>query len=108
MYVLWCSQEICVFNFGTHVQCVMGTFLAPLQYGGMLGTTNQPIIMMTLYQIKTQFFILGCLVLKKVKFSTRLEHEYINNFKTLQNAFKKVGVDKVGGWMVLGVMISGL
>ena len=37
----------------------------------------------------------GCLVLKKVKFATRLEHEYINNFKVLQNAFKKVGVDKV-------------
>lgn len=36
----------------------------------------------------------GCLVLKRVKFSTRLEHEYISNFKVLQNAFKKVGVDK--------------
>ena len=33
--------------------------------------------------------------MKKVKFSTRLEHEYISNFKVLQNAFKKVGVDKV-------------
>lgn len=39
--------------------------------------------------------ISGCLVLKKVKFATRLEHEYISNFKVLQNAFKKVGVDKV-------------
>jgi len=37
----------------------------------------------------------GCLMMKKVKFSTRLEHEYISNFKVLQNAFKKVGVDKV-------------
>lgn len=36
----------------------------------------------------------GCIILKKVKFTTRLEHEYIQNFKTLQNAFKKVGVDK--------------
>ncbi len=34
-------------------------------------------------------------MMKKVKFSTRLEHEYIANFKVLQNAFKKVGVDKV-------------
>lgn len=33
--------------------------------------------------------------MKKVKFATRLEHEYINNFKVLQNAFKKVGVEKV-------------
>ena len=37
----------------------------------------------------------GCISLKKVKFSTRLEHEYISNFKLLQNAFKKVGVEKV-------------
>ncbi len=33
--------------------------------------------------------------MKKIKFATRLEHEYIANFKVLQNAFKKVGVDKV-------------
>ena len=37
----------------------------------------------------------GSISLKKVKFATRLEHEYIQNFKTLQNSFKKVGVDKV-------------
>lgn len=36
----------------------------------------------------------GCISLKKVKFSTRLEHEYISNFKALQNSFKKVGVEK--------------
>ena len=34
-------------------------------------------------------------MLKKVKFNTNLEHEYINNFKALQYAFKKVNVDKV-------------
>lgn len=33
--------------------------------------------------------------LKKVKFRTNLEHEYIQNFKILQAAFKKVGCDKV-------------
>ena len=33
--------------------------------------------------------------LKKVKFNTKLEHEYINNFKVLQNSFKSVNVDKV-------------
>merc|ERR1719420_649704 len=37
----------------------------------------------------------GCIQLKKVKFNTKLEHEYINNFKVLQNAFKSVNVDKV-------------
>lgn len=33
--------------------------------------------------------------LKKVKFLTNLEHEYIQNFKILQAAFKKFSVDKV-------------
>lgn len=35
------------------------------------------------------------LPLKKVKFVTNLEHEYIHNYKLLQAAFKKVNVDKV-------------
>ena len=34
-------------------------------------------------------------MLKKVKFNTNLEHEYINNFKILQASFKKMNVDKV-------------
>lgn len=33
-------------------------------------------------------------ILKKVKFRTQLEHEYIQNFKLVQGAFKKVGCDK--------------
>ncbi|XP_066937752.1 microtubule-associated protein RP/EB family member 1 isoform X2 [Macrobrachium rosenbergii] len=37
----------------------------------------------------------GSIMLKKVKFNTNLEHEYINNFKCLQYAFKKVNVDKI-------------
>ncbi|KAG7283022.1 hypothetical protein CRUP_012915 [Coryphaenoides rupestris] len=37
----------------------------------------------------------GCLLLKKVKFSARLEHESIHNFKVLQAAFKKMNVDKI-------------
>ena len=36
----------------------------------------------------------GSIILKKVKFRTQLEHEYIQNFKLLQAAFKKVGCDK--------------
>lgn len=32
--------------------------------------------------------------LKKVKFAAKLEHEFIQNFKLLQVAFKKIGVDK--------------
>ncbi|XP_053565438.1 microtubule-associated protein RP/EB family member 3 isoform X2 [Bombina bombina] len=37
----------------------------------------------------------GCILLKKVKFQAKLEHEYIHNFKVLQAAFKKMGVDKI-------------
>merc|ERR1719414_2069340 len=37
----------------------------------------------------------GTLHLKKVKFNTKLEHEYINNFKVLQNSFKSCAVDKI-------------
>merc|ERR1719340_421287 len=37
----------------------------------------------------------GCVQLKKVKFMTKLEHEYIQNFKVLQASFKKMGVDKI-------------
>ncbi|XP_059172594.1 microtubule-associated protein RP/EB family member 1-like isoform X3 [Physella acuta] len=37
----------------------------------------------------------GSLSLKKVKFNTKLEHEYIQNFKVLQVNFKKLGVDKI-------------
>ncbi|XP_068185709.1 microtubule-associated protein RP/EB family member 1b [Antennarius striatus] len=35
------------------------------------------------------------LLLKKVKFGAKLEHEYIHNFKLLQGAFKKMMVDKI-------------
>lgn len=37
----------------------------------------------------------GCIQLKKVKFNTNLEHEYINNYKLLQASFKKMNVDKI-------------
>ena len=38
---------------------------------------------------------LDCMPLKRVKFNTNLEHEYIQNWKLLQTAFKKASVDKV-------------
>lgn len=37
----------------------------------------------------------GCILLRKVKFQARLEHEYINNFKVLQASFKRMNVDKI-------------
>lgn len=39
----------------------------------------------------------GSVPMKRVKFRTNLEHEYIQNFKILQGAFKKMNVDKVRG-----------
>uniref|UniRef100_H2TFC8 Microtubule-associated protein, RP/EB family, member 3b n=1 Tax=Takifugu rubripes TaxID=31033 RepID=H2TFC8_TAKRU len=37
----------------------------------------------------------GCIMMKKVKFNAKLEHEYIYNFKILQLSFKKMDVDKI-------------
>lgn len=37
----------------------------------------------------------GSVPMKRIKFRTNLEHEYIQNFKILQAAFKKMSVDKV-------------
>ena len=39
--------------------------------------------------------------LKRVKFNTNLEHEYIQNWKLLQTAFKKASVDKVLSYRLL-------
>lgn len=44
--------------------------------------------------------------MKKVKVQAKLEHEYIVNWKLLQNGFKKVGVDKVSGGMFTLKLIS--
>jgi hypothetical protein len=37
----------------------------------------------------------GSVVMKRIKFKTNLEHEYIQSFMILQAAFKKMGVDKI-------------
>lgn len=37
----------------------------------------------------------GCIMIKKVKFDAKQDYQYIDNFKLLQNSFKKKGVDKV-------------
>ena len=46
------------------------------------------------------YFFTGSVVLKKIKYNTNLEHEFIQNFKFLQSSFTKLGVDKVGGNVV--------
>lgn len=43
----------------------------------------------------------GSVPIKRIKFKTNLEHEYIQNFKILQAAFKKMGVDKVRKIIIL-------
>ena len=51
-----------------------------------------------LVEVAFQFILyiyIGSIPLKKVKFKTQLEHEYIQNFKVLQASFKKMNVDKV-------------
>ncbi|KAM4521611.1 microtubule-associated protein RP/EB family member 3-like isoform 1-T3 [Odontesthes bonariensis] len=37
----------------------------------------------------------GCILMKKIKFNAKLEHEYIHNFKVLQASFKRMNVDKI-------------
>lgn len=37
----------------------------------------------------------GCILLKKIKYNAKLEHEYIQNFKVLQASFKRMNVDKI-------------
>nr|CAB3263643.1 microtubule-associated protein RP/EB family member 1 [Phallusia mammillata] len=37
----------------------------------------------------------GKVPMNKIKWNSKLEHEFISNFKILQNVFKKTGVDKV-------------
>lgn len=46
----------------------------------------------------------GSVPMKRVKFRTNLEHEYIQNFKILQAAFKKMNVDKVSNWSWLMII----
>ena len=49
-----------------------------------------------LLDLRQSFYIISdCVPMKKVKFGAKLEHEYISNFKILQNSFKKCGVEKV-------------
>ena len=52
-----------------------------------------------LWWLNNDFIFVGSISLKKVKFATNLEHEFIQNFKILQNSFKKMNVDKV--WILL-------
>ena len=37
----------------------------------------------------------GTIQLRRAKMDARLEHEFINNFKLLQNTMKKVQIEKV-------------
>ena len=45
--------------------------------------------------IVIHFFLTLNVISSQVKFNTKQEHEYINNFKVLQASFKKMSVDKI-------------
>lgn len=46
----------------------------------------------------------GSVPMKRVKFRTNLEHEYIQNFKILQAAFKKMIVNKVSENFIIDLL----
>ena len=37
----------------------------------------------------------GTIPMKKVDFNVKFDYEYVNNWKLMQTAFKRVGIDKV-------------
>ena len=45
--------------------------------------------------VSMRILVLGSVPMKRVKCNAKLEHENIQNFKILQNAFRTVQVDKV-------------
>ena len=45
--------------------------------------------------ITIHIFLTFDVISSQVKFNTKQEHEYINNFKVLQASFKKMSVDKI-------------
>lgn len=65
------------------------------QFMDMLFPSRDHIFTFSKHALILVLVIADCVQLKKVKFRTKLEHEYIQNFKVLQAAFKKMGVDKV-------------
>ena len=48
----------------------------------------------------------GKIRLKRVKWESKLEHDYIQNFKILQEAFKKTGCDKVSYWNIKIILFN--
>ena len=48
----------------------------------------------------------GCVAVRKVKFLTNLEHEYIQNFQLVKVAFSHLGVKKVGGSLQMNITLS--
>ena len=63
---------------------------------------------LTKYLYLLFLYVSGCIPVKRVKFKTKLEHEYISNFKLLQGAFKKMTVDKVHINLMFLISLSSL
>lgn len=87
--------------------CQFMDMLFPGQYSlaSLFLLKNIKILELIAFEVYFAFFLIrflllyfvsvGSILLKRVKFKTNLEHEYIQNFKILQAAFKKMNVDKV-------------
>ena len=50
---------------------------------------------MVIFSVAVVFALTGRVPKKRVKWCSKLEHEYINNYKILQDVFKKLGVEQV-------------
>lgn len=87
---LYCSQMSLISSFFCDLQII--EILIPLTC--MFKIFNFSRIGSAYCQYMDMLFP-GSVPMKRVKFRTNLEHEYIQNFKILQGAFKKMNVDKV-------------
>ena len=72
----------------------LGTGAAYCQFMDMMfpGST---FFLATLLNMFLFCLISGSVPLKRIKYNSKLEHEYITNFKILQASFKKLNVDQV-------------
>ena len=71
----------------------LGTGAAFCQFMDMMFPGNA--FYTTLLNVFLYYVISGSVPLKRIKYNSKLEHEYITNFKILQASFKKMNVDQV-------------
>ena len=72
-----------------------GGLVAAVEESGRQGDALTPSPPHAAVLTNVSCFVSGSIHLKRIKFNTNLEHEGIINYKVLQSAFTKLGVDKV-------------